>query len=88
MKPDRQKALKKMIKEIREIMPFEDLDANVCTGQCNHCSVKLLEFLDTQLDEWEFRLKQGEIPNFGDISQLAKTSKKIYQVLEKHNLVD
>jgi len=88
MKPKTPIAMKTLIEEIRQIMPFEDLDANICTGQCNHCSVKLLEFLDTQIDEWEFRLKQGEIPSLKDIDELSKTSKKIYRALDKQNLID
>jgi len=88
MKPKTPIAMKTLIEEIRQVMPFEDLDANICTGQCNHCSVKLLEFLDTQIDEWEFRLKQGEIPSLKDIDELSKTSKKIYRALDKQNLID
>ncbi|MBF0264147.1 MAG: hypothetical protein HQL46_02670 [Gammaproteobacteria bacterium] len=88
MKPNRTDALKAVINQIREVMPFEDLEATICTGQCNQCSVKLLEYLDTLIEEWEFRLKQGDIPSFGEIAQLAKTSKKIYKILEKNNLVD
>jgi hypothetical protein len=87
-KPDRTKAMQQLIKTVRYKFPFDSTEANICTGQCNSCSMKLLDYLDSQLEEWEYRLKKGETPSFGDIKQLAKTSKKIYRVLDKHNLVD
>ena len=88
MKPKRDQAMLQLIEDIRETFPFESSEANICTGQCNSCSMKLLEYLDTELDSWEYRLKQGEKPSFGEIKKLTKTSKKIYTVLAKHNLVD
>lgn len=36
----------------------------------------------------EHRLDSGGIPNFGDIQKLVKTSKKIYRILEKNNLIE
>jgi len=88
MKPNRKKAMLQLISKVRETFPFDSAEANICTGQCNSCSMKLLEYLDIQLDDWEYRLKNGDVPTFGDIKQLAKSSKKIYRVLDKHNLVD
>lgn len=87
-KPDRTQAMLQLIKTVREKFPFNESEANMCTGQCNSCSMKLLDYLDIQLEDWEYRLKKGEIPTFGDIQQIAKTSKKIYHALDKHNLVD
>ena len=87
MKPQRTQAMQQLIEAVRKTFPFEDADANICTGQCNACSMKLLEYLDTELDDWEYKLKQGETPSFGEINKMAKTSKKIYKVLDKNNLV-
>ncbi len=88
MKPDRRKAMQELINTARETFPFESEEANICTGQCNSCSFKLLEYLDTELEGWEYRLRNKETPSFGDIKKLANTSKKIYHVLDKLNLVD
>jgi hypothetical protein len=43
--------------------------------------------MNLEITEWEERLENGEIPNFKDIHKITKTSKKIYKVLEKNNLV-
>lgn len=88
MKPDRITAMKQLIEQIRASMPFDLPEANLCSGQCNGCSQKLLDYLDMQIQEWEFRLTQGETPDFGEIHRLAKTSKKIYKVLQRNGLVD
>ena len=69
-------------------MPFDLPEANLCSGKCNGCSQKLLDYLDTELEDWEYRLDAGETPDFGDINKIAKTSKKIYRVMKKNGLVD
>ncbi len=61
--------------------------SELCSGICTGCSKKLIDFLDMELGEWEQRLKQGEKPGLGDINKLAKTSQKIYRVLQKNRLV-
>lgn len=69
-------------------MPFDLPEANLCSGKCNGCSQKLLDYLDTELESWEYRLNAGEAPDFGDINKIAKTSKKIYRVMQKNGLVE
>ncbi len=88
MKPDRTIAMRQLIKQVRRAMPFDLPEANLCSGQCNGCSQKLLDYLDSELEGWEYRLKDGETPDFGEIQRIAKTSKKIYKVLERNGLVD
>ncbi|MFK5986479.1 MAG: hypothetical protein QM479_13790 [Pseudomonadota bacterium] len=88
MKPDRSKAMLQLIKTVREKIPFDSVDANICTGQCNKCSLKVLEYLDSEIEIWEYRLQNGDIPSFGDIRQMEKTSKKVYKFLAQNNLVD
>ena len=58
-------------------------DKNTCQG----CSLKLLEYLESELDNWEQLLKAGHIPDFKDLQKLEKTSKKIYKTLETNGLV-
>ena len=88
MKPDRTTAMRQLILQVRTAMPFDLPEANLCSGKCNGCSQKLLDYLDTELDDWEYRLKDGDVPDFGEIQRIAKTSKKIYKILERNDLVD
>jgi len=88
MKPDTATAMRNLIRQVRETIPFDLPDAVLCADECKGCSVKLLEYLSSELDDWDYKLDQGEIPNFGDINQLARSSRKIYQVLQKNGLID
>ena len=87
MKPNTRIAMRQLIDQVREAMPFDAPQAQVCTGPCDGCSLKLLSFLDSELQEWERRLADGERPNLGDLSRLASISRKIYGVLERNGLV-
>lgn len=49
--------------------------------------MKLLDYLDMELQEWEQRLDRGEKPGLAELSKLAKTSRRIYRVLEKNGLL-
>ncbi len=88
MKPDRPAAMRLLIQQIRTAMPFDLPEASLCSGKCNGCSQKLLDYLDSELEEWEIRLKAGEVPDFGDISRIARTSKKIYKILDVNGLLE
>jgi len=37
---------------------------------------------------WEDRLQKEEVPSLNDIHRIAKTSRKIYRVLDKNNVLD
>lgn len=86
-KPDRQQAMLMLIQEARTNIPFGLSEAQMCSGICHGCSKKMLTFLETELDSWEYRVGQGEIPSFGDLQKLGKMSGKIYRALEKSGLV-
>ena len=86
-KPDRQQAMRLLIQEARSTIPFGLSEAEMCSGICHGCSKKMLAFLETELDSWEYRVDQGEIPSFGDLQKLGKMSSKIYRALEKSGLV-
>lgn len=79
--------MRQLIAEVRAAVPFGAPEAQVCMGPCDGCSMKLLAFLDSELEGWERRLDEGEQPNFGDLSRLAKISRKVYGVLERNALV-
>lgn len=87
MKPNTQTAMRKLIDDVRAAMPFDMPVDDLCSGICNGCSKKLLDYLDIQLIEWEDRLRSGDVPGLGDLDQLAKTSRKIYKVLQRNQLV-
>ncbi|TNF37916.1 MAG: hypothetical protein EP315_01940 [Gammaproteobacteria bacterium] len=87
MKPDTVTAMHHLIRQVRDTLPFNLPDAYVCSDDCNGCSLKLLEFLDMELMEWENRLAAGYKPNFGDLNKMARMSKKIYRVMEQNGLV-
>lgn len=88
VKPDTPTAMHNLIQQVRSNIPFGLPEAYLCSDDCNGCSLKLLEFLDMELIEWERRLAAGEKPNFGDLKRMAKMSQKIYQVLNKNGLIN
>jgi hypothetical protein len=81
MKPDVAAAMRLLIGQVREAIPFDSSESQACTGICNDCSLKLLEYLDTELSDWEARLNAGERPGLGDLSRLGRTSRKVYSVV-------
>ena len=88
MKPNTSIAMQNLIDEARTTMPFDAGEAQLCADSCNGCSLKLLEFLDMELQDWEQKLQEGVEPSFGDIHKMGKTCKKIYMVLKKNGLVE
>lgn len=88
MKPKTPLAMQQLIQQVRETLPFATPQGYVCADECKGCSLKLLEFLDLELMEWEERLQQGEVPGLGDIQRIAKISRKIYTVLKKNGVLD
>jgi len=87
-KPDTRTAMVQLIEEVRSAIPFDTTDEELCAHGCKGCSVKLLEFLSQELDNWEYRITQGEAPTFGDITQLAKSSRKIHTILKRNGIVE
>lgn len=78
--------MKQLIDQIRGNIPFDIPEAYACTDNCNGCSMKLLEFLDMELLDWQRRLADGERPNLGDIQRVAKIARKIHRVLVANGL--
>lgn len=88
MKPDTTTAMRQLIQQVRAAIPFGLPAAYACTDNCNGCSMKLLEFLDLELLDWQRRLDAGEKPSLGDIERMAKMSRKIYRVMVRNGLVE
>ena len=88
-KPDSKTAMLLLIERIRELIPFDVPEAVTCSDKnsCEGCSVKLMQYLELELDSWEQKLNEGYVPDFKDLSKLEKTARKIYQTLERNALV-
>lgn len=87
MKPDAATAILQLITRIRAKFPFDRAEAQICAGPCQGCSIKLLEYLESELDSLENRIAAGEQPGLAELSQLIRTSRKIGLALEKSNLM-
>ena len=87
MKPKTPAAMRQLIQQVRETLPFDLPEAYICDGVCRGCSLKLLDYLDLELMDWENRLDKGETPDLQDIQRMAKTSLKIHRVLVRNGLL-
>jgi len=88
MKPDVPTAMRQLIAQVRRTLPFDLPEARVCDGPCDGCSLKLLDYLESELEAWEQRLDNGETPGFVELSRLARTSRNVHRVLLKNGLVE
>ncbi len=88
MKPSTTEAMYLLIQQIREAIPFDTQFRDVCSEDCRGCSMKLLEYLDSELESWEYRLEQHEVPDFRDLSKLERSGRKIYKALQKNGLIN
>ncbi len=83
-----QQAMVALITQIREIFPFSLPKEKLCEGGCNRgCSLKLLEYMDMELSDWQQRLDAGEIPNFTDIQRLGKIAQRTHRALVANGLL-
>ena len=69
-------------------MPLQKFNAApFWAGPCQGCSLKLLGFLESELDDWQARIDAGERPGLAELSQLIRNSRKVGRVLEKAELL-
>lgn len=71
-KPDSATAMRLLIAQVCDAIPFDLPAAQLCIGECDGCSLKLLEFLASELYGWEARLDAGERPGLKELSRLAR----------------
>ncbi len=88
MKPNTTQAMRNLIAQIKATLTLEINAIDACSGQCNACHSKLVDFILMEIEDWESRLNSGEIPNFKDLSTLEKTGRKIYSALDKRGFID
>ena len=86
-KPDTRAAMRTLIREIRNAMPFGAAQAQVCSDSCAGCSRKLLDYLESELEGWEERLDADARPELRDLSRLAGTARKIHATLIRNGVV-
>jgi hypothetical protein len=87
MKPDARTAMRRLIDQVRDAMPFDAPQARLCSGDCTGCSQKLLDYLEAELAAWEQRLAEGDRPSLADLSRLTKTARKIHRVLVRNGIL-
>ncbi|WP_174284504.1 hypothetical protein [Thiocystis violascens] len=80
--------MRDLIGQIREAIPFDAPDARICSGSCQGCSMKLLDFLASELEDCERGLDAGVKPTLKDLSRLIRMARKVHDVLRKNGLVD
>jgi len=88
MKPSTTEAMQQLIKQLRQVIPFELAMDDVCNDDCRGCSVKLLEYLQSEIDSWEYRLQQQQIPDFRDLTRLQRSGRKIYATMQRNGLIN
>ena len=79
--------MRNLIAEIRNRLPFDKPEAQICSDPCRGCSIKLLDYMRSELEAWEQRLDAGEKPGLADLSRLEKKGRKIYRKLRENQLV-
>lgn len=89
MKPDTSQAMYELIKTINENIPMQLSEDEICRDKddCRSCSIKLVEYLSAEIESWEYRLQQGDKPDFKDLSRLTRTASKIHLALKKNGLI-
>ena len=81
-------AMSTLIGQIRASIPFDAPEARICSGSCQGCSMKLLDFLASALEDCERGLNAGVKPTLKDLSRLIRMAHKVHDVLRKNGLVD
>jgi hypothetical protein len=79
--------MRNLIAEIRNSMPFDRTGKQFCTDQCRGCSIKLLDYMQSELEAWEQRLAAGEKPGLADLSRLEKKGRKVCRTLRENQLL-
>ena len=76
-----------LIGQIRNTLLFDNRAARLCSDDCQICSLKLLDYLEQELEGWQQRLAQGDHPDFGDLTRLAESARRIHRALEESGLL-
>lgn len=88
MKPDVTAVMRELIREVRQTLPFDLTEEQMCAGPCDGCSMKLLGYLESELEHWERRLDDGEQPGLAELSKLIRTSRKVRDAIARNGLIE
>jgi len=87
MKPDTSTAMTILINQVKDALPFEIPEHEICAGKCIGCPKKMMEYIGFEVDYWQCKLNNDDIPSLGDVSDLARIAKKVHRSMSKNNLV-
>ncbi|MBW3516724.1 hypothetical protein KO537_18660 [Shewanella sp. NKUCC01_JLK] len=83
-KPNPQIAMQTLINQIKETIPLNLEEAQLCQGQCLGCSKKMLEMLDAEISYWQF----SEVtPSLKDLKNLENIGRRTYKILKRNQLL-
>ncbi|MGL5027148.1 MAG: hypothetical protein ACRC6P_14395 [Shewanella oncorhynchi] len=83
-KPNTQIAMQTLIHQIKETIPLNLEEAQLCQGQCLGCSKKMLEMLDAEISYWQF----SEVtPSLKDLKNLENIGRRTYKILKRNQLL-
>lgn len=87
-KPDRQTAMLNIITLVRDDFPFYAPETQICGDTCVGCPKKLLELVEMEVIDWEYKIESGETPTFSDIDRFAKLCRNVRRSLVRNGVVD
>ena len=83
-KPNTQIAMQTLINQIKETIPLNLEEAQLCQGKCLGCSKKMLEMLDAEISYWQF----SEVtPSLKDLKNLENIGRRTYKILKRNQLL-
>lgn len=83
-KPNTQIAMQTLINQIKETIPLNLEEAQLCQGECLGCSKKMLEMLDAEISYWQF----SEVtPSLKDLKNLENIGRRTYKILKRNQLL-
>ena len=83
-KPTARIAMQAMIGNIKDKIPLDLEEAQMCQGECLGCSKKMLEMLDTEISYWQYSDTE---PGLKDLKNLQNISERTYKILKRNRLV-
>ncbi|MGW7678724.1 hypothetical protein [Shewanella sp. S23-S33] len=83
-KPNTQIAMQTLINQIKETIPLNLEEAQLCQGQCLGCSKKMLEMLDAEINYWQF---SKVTPSLKDLKNLENIGRRTYKILKRNQLL-
>lgn len=79
--------MRDFLRQARAGLPLGLAADDICNDDCRGCSMKLIEYLASEIDNWEYRLDQGDVPSFRDLDRFARSATRIRRVLARNGLV-